>query len=75
MIRIHRFDYNAPSSLLNHSHSGFLSPAPSYFRSLSGLNAEGFESLDANMSAKGMRISVSTKEELGSSLERKDAAL
>ena len=36
-----------------------------YFRSLSGLNAEGFESLDANMSAKGMRISVSTKEELG----------
>ncbi|CDP19948.1 unnamed protein product [Coffea canephora] len=45
-----------------------------YFRSLSGLNAEGFEILDANMSAKGMRISVSTEEELGSSMERKDAA-
>ena len=26
------------------------------------------------MSAKGMRISVSTEEELGSSMERKDAA-
>ncbi|XP_027152161.1 uncharacterized protein LOC113752237 [Coffea eugenioides] len=63
MIRIHRFDNNAPSSLLNHSHSGFLSPAPSIF-----------ECLDANMSAKGMRISVSTEEELGSSMERKDAA-
>ncbi|XP_071928589.1 uncharacterized protein [Coffea arabica] len=38
----------------------------------STLNAEGFESLDANMSAKS-RISVSTEEELGNSMERKDA--
>ena len=45
-----------------------------YVRSLSILNAEGSESLDENMSAKKRRISVSTEEELGNSLERKDAA-
>ncbi|XP_027154308.1 uncharacterized protein LOC113754155 isoform X2 [Coffea eugenioides] len=45
-----------------------------YVRSLSILNAEGSESLDENMLAKKRRISVSTEEELGNSLERKDAA-
>ncbi|CDP05398.1 unnamed protein product [Coffea canephora] len=45
-----------------------------YVRSLSILNAEGSESLDENMSAKKRRISVSTEEELGNSLERKDVA-
>ncbi|XP_027095400.2 uncharacterized protein [Coffea arabica] len=90
VITIPRFDYNAPSSLLSHSHSGFLITCPikreksatkeamsileKYVRSLSILNAEGSESLDVNMSAKKRRISVSTEEELGNSLERKDAA-
>nr|XP_027099072.1 uncharacterized protein LOC113718363 [Coffea arabica] len=92
VITIPRFDYNTSSSLLSHSHSGFLITCPikreksatkeamsileKYFGPLSGLNAEGFEILDANMSAKGMRISEysSMEEELGSRMERKDAA-
>ncbi|XP_027152941.1 uncharacterized protein LOC113753062 isoform X2 [Coffea eugenioides] len=90
VITIPRFDYNAPSSLPSHSHSGFLITCPikreksatkeamsileKYVRSLSILNAEGSESLDVNMSAKKRRISVSTEKELGNSLERKDAA-
>ncbi|KAL3502172.1 hypothetical protein ACH5RR_036621 [Cinchona calisaya] len=87
VISIPRFDYSAPSSLLNHSHSGFLITCPikreksatkeamsileKYIRSLSGLNAEGFESLDANMSAKRRRI---CEEELGNNIESKAAA-
>nr|XP_027066505.1 uncharacterized protein LOC113692313 [Coffea arabica] len=53
VITIPRFDYNAPSSLLSLSHSGFLVTCPI---------------------TKKRRTSVSTEEELGNSLERKDAA-
>ncbi|XP_027152814.1 uncharacterized protein LOC113752953 isoform X2 [Coffea eugenioides] len=89
VITIPCFDDNAPS-LLSHSHSRFLITCPikreksatkeamsileKYVRSVNILNAEGSESLDVNMSAKKRRISVSTEEELGNSLERKDAA-
>ncbi|XP_071928944.1 uncharacterized protein [Coffea arabica] len=74
VISIPRFDYDASSSLLNHSHSGFLITCLVICQIFEYSNAEGSESLDVNMSAKKSRISVSTEEKLGNSLAKKDTA-
>lgn len=72
VISIPRFDYNAPSSLLDHSHSGFLVTCTikreksatkeampileKYVGSFSSCSSESLESSDANATTKRRKI-------------------
>ncbi|XP_052187532.1 uncharacterized protein LOC127798192 isoform X2 [Diospyros lotus] len=72
VITIPRFDYNAPSSLLHHSHSGFLITCPikreksatkeaisileKYVGFSSSCSSENFDSCDANIVAKRRKL-------------------
>ncbi|KAJ9708701.1 hypothetical protein PVL29_000628 [Vitis rotundifolia] len=87
VISIPRFDYNAPSSLLDHSHSGFLVTCTikreksatkeampileKYVGSFSSCSSESLESSDANATTKRRKICT---EECVNSAENKTAS-